>query len=88
MTSRRSFLATLAGAFALDPERALWVPGAKTISVPAPRLFLDGWILDGWRPTEGCNCVRCVTVRGFVDPMIGFRWTFDSEKLFLSAGSR
>lgn len=39
---RRGFLAALAsatGAFALDPERALWVPGAKTISVPTPRVF-------------------------------------------------
>lgn len=37
MTSRRGFLGFLGGAaaFALDPERALWVPGAKTISVPA-----------------------------------------------------
>lgn len=34
---RRAFLASLAGAFALDPERALWIRGAKTISVPAPR---------------------------------------------------
>lgn len=41
---RRAFLASLGAAFALDPERALWVPGAKTISVPAPRVtrsFID-----------------------------------------------
>lgn len=38
MTSRRSFLAALAAAFvAPDPERLLWVPGARVISVPAPR---------------------------------------------------
>jgi hypothetical protein len=35
MTSRRGFLASLAAAFVADPERLLWVPGAKTISVPA-----------------------------------------------------
>lgn len=35
---RRGFLGVL-GAFALDPERALWVPGAKKISVPAARDF-------------------------------------------------
>lgn len=34
---RRSFLAALAGAFALDPERALYVPGKKLISIPRPR---------------------------------------------------
>lgn len=35
--NRRGFLATLAAAFvAPDPERLLWVPGARLISVPAP----------------------------------------------------
>jgi hypothetical protein len=36
---RRGFLAsfgTALGAAVLDPERALWVPGKKVISVPAP----------------------------------------------------
>lgn len=33
--TRRGFLASLS-AFTLDPERALWVPGAKHISIPAP----------------------------------------------------
>jgi hypothetical protein len=39
MTSRRGFLgllATVAAGATLDPERLLWVPGAKLISVPAP----------------------------------------------------
>lgn len=36
LTSRRSFFALLAAAFVLDPERLLWKPGAKLISVPAP----------------------------------------------------
>jgi hypothetical protein len=37
--SRRGLLGTLFGAASsavLDPERALWQPGAKTISIPAP----------------------------------------------------
>ncbi len=37
--NRRGFLGSLAGfaaACTLDPERALWAPGAKTISVPKP----------------------------------------------------
>ena len=33
---RRGFLAALAASLTLDPERALWVPGAKLISVPKP----------------------------------------------------
>lgn len=40
MTSRRSFLnwglASVAAALVLDPERALWVPGRKLISIPKP----------------------------------------------------
>lgn len=35
--NRRGFLSTLlgvAGVMALDPERALWVPGKKLISIP------------------------------------------------------
>lgn len=34
MTSRRGFLAALAAAVVLDPERMLWVPGAKKIFIP------------------------------------------------------
>lgn len=40
--NRRGFLGALAAgaaAFAIDPERALWVPGAKTISIPRPRVI-------------------------------------------------
>lgn len=33
---RRGFLSLLSG-FALDPDRVLWVPGAKAIVIPAPR---------------------------------------------------
>jgi hypothetical protein len=45
--NRRGFfglLGAVAAAAAFDPERALWVPGAKTISIPAPlyRLSLIG----------------------------------------------
>lgn len=37
--NRRGFIGSLLGAtsaLVLDPERLLWVPGAKTISIPAP----------------------------------------------------
>ena len=39
MNSRRGFLGFLASAVAtatLDPERLLWVPGQKLISIPSP----------------------------------------------------
>lgn len=43
--NRRGFLAALAGAFVTDPERLLWVPGKKLISIPAPpKVFIQaGW---------------------------------------------
>jgi hypothetical protein len=34
--TRRAFFASVAAAMVLDPERLLWRPGAKTISIPAP----------------------------------------------------
>lgn len=52
--SRRAFLGMLAGAFVVDPERLLWVPGRKTISIPNPILQpfyeLEGltFTLDQW----------------------------------------
>lgn len=35
--TRRAFLPTLIAGMMLDPERLLWRPGAKLISLPAPR---------------------------------------------------
>lgn len=32
--TRRGLISTLLGAATLDPERLLWVPGAKVISIP------------------------------------------------------
>lgn len=44
--NRRSFLASLFGAAALilDPDRELWLPGKKLISIPkAPEIVTTGW---------------------------------------------
>ncbi len=38
--NRRGFIGALAAAFVADPERLLFVPGTKLISIPAPRLAL------------------------------------------------
>ena len=48
--NRRGFIGALAAAaFALDPDRALWIRGAKLISIPAPRLRVPVRMLDmGW----------------------------------------
>lgn len=41
--SRRGFLSSLAAAFILDPEKLLWKPGAKLISVPVPSVIEPGY---------------------------------------------
>lgn len=42
-TTRRGFLGALAAAFTLDPERLLWEPGKKLISVP-PTVVLPTFV--------------------------------------------
>lgn len=37
--SRRGFLGALAASFVADPERLLFVPGKKLISIPAPIIY-------------------------------------------------
>lgn len=41
MLNRRSFLVAIGAALTLDPERALFVPGKKLISIPKARLVTD-----------------------------------------------
>lgn len=35
--NRRNFIASLIASASMDPEKALWVPGKKLISIPAKR---------------------------------------------------
>lgn len=39
--NRRSFLSVLAATLVADPERALWVPGKKLISIPKPTIVRE-----------------------------------------------
>ena len=56
---RRHFLRVLAGAsagFALDPERLLWTPGAKTIFLPPiTRLLTTADVIDALKYTYGAD---------------------------------
>lgn len=55
--NRRSLLKTLFGgaaALTLDPERALWVPGAKLISVPRGNELID----PEWLSREALRILR------------------------------
>jgi hypothetical protein len=79
---RRGFLGALFGAAALDPERLLWVPRQKLISIPAPQLY-KGWasvslrgldtgdkftIARVWaiNPVNGEICLRNFTVTAVI----------------------
>jgi hypothetical protein len=55
MLTRRAFFSLLGGgAVALaDPEKCLWVPGARLISIPAPRVRC-------WSVTEGAWAIQTV----------------------------
>jgi len=74
--NRRGFLAMLGGTAAaatLDPERLLWVPGRKTISIPSPGIMagleckaIRVFDLDAIRPTPAGDKVTSVTWR--IDP--------------------
>jgi hypothetical protein len=63
--NRRSFFAAIAGAFVIDPERALWVPGAKLISIPAvnPRETLITLYLTARGPNHVPDMVARIRTR-------------------------
>ena len=44
MMNRRVFLGAIASAFVADPERLLWTPGAKLISIPKPLTLHEQYI--------------------------------------------
>lgn len=46
MIGRRGFISSMIGAMVLDPDRMLWVPGAKTISIPNPLNGVDITVLN------------------------------------------
>jgi hypothetical protein len=48
--NRRTFLSALAATFVADPEKALWVPGKKLISVPKPRVSPAWAVLHSFNP--------------------------------------
>lgn len=55
--TRRGFLASLAAAMVIDPERLLWVPGKKMISIARPPIREVTW----WRvpiETFGGGCFQ------------------------------
>lgn len=72
--NRRAFLASVAAALTLDPERLLWVPGKKLISVPAPRVE-KRFLTVGDVITFGGDPQRYIVTHGG-DPRTGLGATF------------
>lgn len=54
--TRRNVIQAILGAFALDPERALWVKGQKTISIPKP--ILPTLLYDSYVEHNSWNLVQ------------------------------
>jgi len=73
--TRRSFLAAAAAALVHDPERALWVPGAKLISIPAARpvecLIMRVSVIAG-PPEHRLRAARPALERGKKSPVEHF----------------
>lgn len=73
MIDRRGFLRTLLSAgvgavagFTLDPERLLWVPGAKTIFLPPPPQVCR----CGLPITHGSELTPAEFQRRFIEPAV------------------
>ena len=56
--NRRGFLASLIAGAVLDPERLLWVPGAKLISIPAAQSAEMVGITLRWTKSSWCPLTR------------------------------
>ncbi len=92
--NRRSFLASLAAAFVVDPERLLYVPGKKLISIPKPALVTTGWadkpafdlgdmvaIQDWWKADPRTRCVIPGTLQRFIVTKPGNKPNFEGLTL-------
>lgn len=68
-TSRRDFIAVIAAAFVVDPERMLWVPGKKLISIPES----PGHYLTVQEITSGMLAILCNNID------LGIRQLYDDQ---------
>lgn len=83
MFSRRSFLTRLAGAAAaavaigeLDPEKLLWVPGAKTIFLPTERPLVHGAeAVQAWSVREQAGLAEIIEQKTGIQNPSRFRVT-------------
>ena len=74
--NRRAFLTALAlgsAGFAFDPERLLWVPGARTIFLPpVHRLVLGEWVTrEAFRALANQLSFANYVNRSYDEPWVG-----------------
>ncbi len=80
MLSRRGMLAALIGGgmgMALDPEKLLWVPGKKMISIPTPqmqKIYVYRYVVEHLATAYASN----ITVSKVVTETDYDRWYFDA----------
>jgi len=91
--NRRAFLALAAASaagFALDPERALWVPGAKTIFLPPERTVVAAGVgdIEAFIAGVGAPFVTDGVWRGAKPLAEAMRWVSDAEHALLVARGR
>lgn len=80
-SSRRSFLSAAAAAFVMDPERLLWVKGAKVYSLPPkPTTLTFGPIT---LTNHSIHRVCSLTVNGHVIPVDDF-FIYPGDKISVS----
>ena len=88
MHSRRGFLGMLGAAaagFALDPERALWTPGARLISIPRPAYSPTWYAAEAQRALNRAlsEQIELFTLQRFL-PKIGNRLSVRRPARFVS----
>jgi len=91
--NRRAFLglaATTAAALVFDPERALWVPGAKTIFLPPERTVVAASIgdIEAFIAGVGAPFFTDGVWRGEWTAADAMRWVSDAEHQVLVARGR
>lgn len=80
---RRGFLSALAAAIAaplIDPERLLWVPGKKLISIPS--LIREPQITSNWITTESLRILKSKLTLASSFHSQGYDRFFDARPTF------
>ena len=68
--NRRGFITSLITGAVLDPERLLWTPGRKLISIPSGKEIISGVWIGPFHPGEDLlRYTRFYTEQDFLPPV-------------------